>query len=496
LKKTNHFIGGRTVSAKTYTLPVYDPSNGEQVAITPIGDDKIIAQAANSARRAFPAWSAIQPAKRGRIMQAYHSLVAANSDEICSIITKEHGKTMEDAKGELGRGLENIEYACGISEHLKGEHSKSVGPDIDSWSEFAPLGICLGITPFNFPAMVPLWMFPLAVACGNTFILKPSEKVPSTSLRLAELFHEAGLPAGVLNVVQGDSTTADKLMRCPEISAVSFVGSTPAARAIYSVSSASGKRVQALGGAKNHAIVLPDADLEMASNAIMGAAYGSCGQRCMALSVVVTVGRETSDQLANTLANKVARLTIGPGRQNLDMGPVNSAVQLDKILALVESGVSEGADLLVDGRLNNCCHQPGYFLGGCLFDNVKTGMRIYQEEIFGPVLCLIRAETASEALEIVNGNQYGNGASIFTRDGHAARQFASGVQAGMVGINVPLPVPAANHSFGGWKDSRYGDLAAYGPDGVRFYTRRKTITERWLSSDEQTQIDFSFPGGK
>ena len=496
MREACHFIEGRRCSGSAREIPIHDPATGEQVATTLVADTEIVERAVDSSVQALGTWSQLEPIKRARILRAYHELVSRNSEEICEVITEEHGKTLTDAKGELSRGLENIEYAFGIAEYLKGEHSKSVGPGIDSWSEFSPLGICAGITPFNFPGMVPLWMFPIAIACGNTFVLKPSEKVPTTSILLAELFSEAGLPEGVLNVVQGDSQTAGYLMEHSKISAISFVGSTPAARSIYSVSSANGKRVQALGGAKNHAIVLPDANLEQASNAIMGAAYGSCGQRCMALSVVVSVGKKTGDELAAVLTEKVRGLTIGPGRKNLDMGPINSAAQKERVMNLVASGVEQDATLLVDGRNHDCCRLLGYFLGGCLFDNVRPEMDIYKEEIFGPVLCLMRADTASEALEIVNGNCYGNGASIFTQDGHAARQFADGVQAGMVGVNIPLPVPVANHSFGGWKHSRYGDLAAYGPDGVSFYTRRKTITERWFAPDEKSTMDFAFPGGK
>ncbi len=489
-----HYIDGSRIDPSSQLLVRHNPATAEVIGQVLIADELLVKQAVQSAADAFRPWRCLEPARRGAILRTFSEKVKADAEELCRLITLEHGKTLVDAQGELQRGIENIDYAVGIAEHLKGEHTKSVGPGIDSWSEMSPIGVCVGITPFNFPAMVPLWMFPLAIACGNTFILKPSEKVPSAAIRLAELFSEAGLPDGVLNVVQGDGDTAAALLNHPDVAAVSFVGSTPVAQSIYQQASTGGKRVQALGGAKNHAIVLPDADIESAANAIMGAAYGSCGQRCMALSVVVSVGSETANQVAEVLQARVAGLNIGPGDENLDMGPVNSAPQRDRIAGLIEDGFEQGAELLVDGRQHPSYQQPGYFLGGTLFDDVKPGMSIYDEEIFGPVLCLVRAESAAEALQIVNGSQYGNGACIFTRDGYAARAFADEVEAGMVGINVPLPVPVANHSFGGWKGSRFGDLAAYGPDGVRFYTRRKTVTERWQSPGDSQVMDFSFPG--
>ncbi|MEM9623071.1 MAG: CoA-acylating methylmalonate-semialdehyde dehydrogenase [Pseudomonadota bacterium] len=491
----SHFINGSKVTEGSDTIDVVNPATGVQVASVLIADEPTIDQAVAAAQAALPAWRNKEPAKRAAILRSYHTLLSQHADEICALITSEHGKTLDDAQGELQRGIENVEYATGIAEHLKGEHSRGVGPQIDSWSELAPVGVCVGITPFNFPAMVPMWMFPLAIACGNTFILKPSEKVPSAAVRIAELFSEASLPPGVFNVVQGDANTSKLLLEHDGVSAASFVGSTPVARSIYSTASDRGKRVQALGGAKNHAVILPDADLEAAGNAIMGAAYGSCGQRCMALSVVVSVGEETGNKMAEILSEKVAALRIGPGEENLDMGPVNSAPQLERILDLIEQGEAQGAKLLIDGREHPSYQAPGFFLGGTLFDNVTPGMAIYDEEIFGPVLCLVRAASAAEAMQIVNGSQYGNGSCIFTRDGYSARQYASEVEAGMVGINVPLPVPVANHSFGGWKDSRFGDLAAYGPDGVAFYTKRKTITERWQTPDAKNTMDFAFPGG-
>lgn len=495
MRQVQHYIDGGGVTFGGESMEVLNPATGEPVATVPFADSELVDRAVSSANTAFQTWRHVEPAKRAGILRNYHRLLNEHSDELCAIITEEHGKTLADSAGELQRGIENVEYAMGISEHLKGEHSRLAGPDIDSWSELAPLGVCAGITPFNFPAMVPMWMFPLAIACGNTFVLKPSEKVPTAAVRLAELFTQAGLPDGVLNVVQGGQATVERILQHQDVKAVSFVGSTPVARAIYQQASEHDKRVQALGGAKNHAVILPDADLESAANAIMGAAYGSCGQRCMALSVVVSVGEGTADTLRDILGEKVAALEIGPGNDNLDMGPVNGGAQRERIVDLIESGVSQGANLVVDGRQHPAYQQPGYFLGGSLFDEVTPHMSIYQEEIFGPVLCLMRADSAAQALEIVNANPYGNGSCVFTRDGYSARQFASQVEAGMVGINVPLPVPVANHSFGGWKGSRFGDLAAYGPDGVRFYTRRKTITERWQSASDGDNMNFAFPSG-
>ncbi|MBT4162421.1 MAG: CoA-acylating methylmalonate-semialdehyde dehydrogenase [Gammaproteobacteria bacterium] len=496
MRAVEHFIDGKRISGGTQSISVTDPATGNQVASVAVADSRTVNAAVDSATAAHQHWKRTPPHKRAAVLSEFQQLVTDHADELVSVITEEHGKTLLDSRGELQRGIENIEYAIGIAEHLKGEHSRLVGPDIDSWSEHAPVGVCVGITPFNFPVMVPMWMFPLAVACGNSFILKPSEKVPTAGLLVAELFTKAGLPEGVLNVVQGDQSSSRLLLEHPEVKAVSFVGSTPIAKTIYTAASEGGKRVQALGGAKNHAIVLPDADVESACNAIMGAAYGSCGQRCMALSVVISVGKNTATEITRRLKGKINDLNVGAGTGNPDMGPVNSEIQRERILSLIQSGVDEGADLLVDGREHPMYRQPGYYLGGTLFDNVRPGMAIYDEEIFGPVLCHIRVDTAADALQIVNGNQYGNGSCIFTRDGHSARQFADEVDAGMVGINVPLPVPVANHSFGGWKNSRFGDLAAYGPDGVRFYTRRKTITERWHSPTESSEMNFAFPAAR
>jgi malonate-semialdehyde dehydrogenase (acetylating)/methylmalonate-semialdehyde dehydrogenase len=410
------------------------------------------------------------------------------------LITEEHGKVLDDAKGEFIRGVEVVEYACAAPELLKGEHSKNVGPDIDSWSEFQPLGVVAGITPFNFPAMVPMWMFPMAITCGNTFILKPSEKDPSSALIIADLFTQAGLPDGVFNVVNGDKEAVDALLNNPGVKAISFVGSTPIAEYIYATGTANGKRVQALGGAKNHALIMPDADMDNAVSALMGAAYGSCGERCMAISVAVCIGDEVADELVDKLSKRVANLKIGPGTdKSNEMGPLVSKAHYEKVRSYVDLGVEEGARLVVDGReLSVAGHEQGFFLGGCLFDQVKVDMRIYQEEIFGPVLCIVRTDSMEHAMQIIDEHEYGNGTCIFTRDGGIARYFSDNIKVGMVGVNVPLPVPTAYHSFGGWKRSFFGDLSAYGPDSIRFYTQRKTVTQRW-PDDTVEKAQFSFP---
>ena len=398
------------------------------------------------------------------------------------MIVSEHGKVYEDAKGSLTRGLEVVEFACGIPQMLKGDFTENVGTNIDSWSVRQPLGVCAGITPFNFPAMVPMWMFPMAIACGNTFVLKPSEKDPSCPLKLAELFSEAGLPDGVLNVVNGDKEVVDSILEHKDISAVSFVGSTPIAKYIYENAAKNEKRVQALGGAKNHCVVMPDCDLDQAVNGLMGAAYGSAGERCMAQSVAVAVGN-VGDKLVSELSKKVEALKIGPGMdKNSEMGPLVTKQHLDKVRGYVDLGIKEGADLVVDGRdIKLQGYEDGYYIGGCLFDNVKKDMRIYKEEIFGPVLSVVRAKDFNEALNLINDHEFGNGTSIYTRDGDAGRTFANQIKVGMVGINIPIPVPVAFHSFGGWKRSLFGDQHMHGPEGVRFYTKLKTITSRWPS---------------
>jgi malonate-semialdehyde dehydrogenase (acetylating)/methylmalonate-semialdehyde dehydrogenase len=489
-----HYIGGQRVGDSNRPQAVYNPAHGEPVRKVAMASKATIEGAIAAAEAAFPAWSKTPPLKRARVLFNYKALLERHADRIVAAIVEEHGKVWEDAHGELARGIEVVEYACGAPEFLKGEHSRDVGPDIDSWSEFPPLGVVAGITPFNFPAMVPMWMFPMAIACGNTFVLKPSEKDPSAALIMAELLTEAGLPAGVFNVVNGDKEAVDTLLTDARVKAVSFVGSTPIAEYIYATGTAHGKRVQALGGAKNHAVVMPDADLDNAVNALMGAAYGSCGERCMAISVAVAVGDGVADELVRRLQPKIAALRIGDGAERgLDMGPLINGAHLDKVKSYIDLGVDEGAELVVDGRSPTVTgHEAGFFLGGTLFDRVKPEMRIYREEIFGPVLAIVRVASLAEALTLINAHEFGNGTCVFTRDGAVARHFSDAVQVGMVGVNVPLPVPVACQSFGGWKRSLFGDLYAYGPDSVRFYTRRKTLTQRWAVQGVE-QAQFAFP---
>ncbi|MEO2216040.1 CoA-acylating methylmalonate-semialdehyde dehydrogenase [Chromobacterium vaccinii] len=490
-----HLIHGEACDGGSRRAPVFNPSTGEAIADVQLADAATVAQAVEAAQAAFPAWRDTPPAKRAQVLFRFKQLLEQHEAEIVPLISREHGKTLEDAAGELKRGIENVEYACAAPELLKGEYSRNAGPNIDAWSDFQPLGVVAGITPFNFPAMVPLWMYPLAIACGNTFILKPSERDPSSTLLIARLLHEAGLPRGVLNVVHGDKEAVDALLAAPEVKAVSFVGSTPIAEYIYAEGSRRGKRVQALGGAKNHAVVLPDADLGNTVNALMGAAYGSCGERCMAISVAVCVGDRAADALIAKLTPQIKALKVGPGTSpGLDMGPLVTRAHLDKVSGYIADGVAAGAELVVDGRgIAVPGHEGGFFLGGCLFDRVTPQMRIYQEEIFGPVLCVVRVDSLEEAIALINAHEYGNGTCIFTRDGEAARLFADTVEVGMVGINVPLPVPVAYHSFGGWKRSLFGDLHAYGPDGVRFYTRRKAVTQRWPQRASHEASQFAFP---
>ena len=489
-----HYINGQTLADSERLQAVFNPALGEPVRQVAMASRATVEQAIASAEAAFPAWRKTPPLKRARILFAYKALLDKHADRIVAAIVEEHGKVWEDAHGELQRGIEVVEYACGAPEFLKGEHSRDVGPEIDSWSEFPPLGVVAGITPFNFPSMVPMWMFPMAIACGNCFILKPSEKDPSAAMILAELLTEAGLPPGVFNVVNGDKEAVDTLLTDERVKAVSFVGSTPIAEYIYATGTAHGKRVQALGGAKNHAVLMPDADLDNAVNAIMGAAYGSCGERCMAISVVVTVGDQVADELVKRLKPKVEALAIGNGQtRGLDMGPLVTAVHRDKVRSYIDLGAEEGAELVVDGRtLKVAGGENGFFLGGTLFDHVKPGMRVYKEEIFGPVLAIVRVASLDEAIALIDAHEFGNGTCVFTRDGAVARHFTDRVQVGMVGVNVPLPVPVACQSFGGWKRSLFGDLYAYGPDAVRFYTRRKTLTQRWPSASIE-KAQFAFP---
>ena len=479
----HHYIGGaRAAGANGRMGEVFDPATGEVSAHVPFASGAEVRRAVEAALEAFPAWAAATPITRARAMFRLKGLIEANMDELAELVSREHGKTIPDAKGSITRGLEVVEFACGIPHLLKGEFTEAVGTGVDSWSMRQPLGVCAGITPFNFPAMIPLWMAPLAVACGNTFVLKPSEKDPSCPLRLAELFAEAGVPAGVFNVVNGDREAVEALLADPDVAAVSFVGSTPVAERVYATASAHGKRAQALGGAKNHMAVMPDADLDQAADALMGAAYGSAGERCMAVSVAVAVGA-AAEPLIERLKPRVEALRIGPWTDpDAEMGPIVTAEARARIRGLVDSGVAQGADLVVDGRdyaLQG--YEDGYFMGGCLFDRVTADMDIYKEEIFGPVLSVVRAADYEEALALVRANPYGNGAAIFTRDGDAARDFAARANIGMIGVNVPIPVPVAYHSFGGWKRSRFGAANAHGMDGVRFYTQIKTVTARWPS---------------
>ncbi|OXY83184.1 CoA-acylating methylmalonate-semialdehyde dehydrogenase [Oceanimonas doudoroffii] len=495
MKTIGHLINGAIVSDGTRTQDVYNPSTGEVAKQVALASKATVEEAIAAAQAAFPAWRNTPPLKRARVMYRFKQLLEENAEEICRLIGEEHGKIAHDAMGELLRGIENVEYACGVPELLKGEHSKNVGPAIDSWSEFQPLGVVAGITPFNFPAMVPLWMYPMAIACGNCFILKPSERDPSSTLFIAQLLMDAGLPAGVINVVNGDKEAVDTLLEDPRVQAVSFVGSTPIAEYIYSKASANGKRCQALGGAKNHAIVMPDADMDNAVNALTGAAFGSSGERCMALSVAVAVGDEAAEALISKMQAQMQSLKVGAfsERQN-DFGPVITRAHMEKVVGYINSAEEQGAEIVVDGRNPNVPgYESGFFVGGTLIDRATPDMLCYQEEIFGPVLLVVRVETMQQAMDLIDAHEYGNGTCIFTRDGEAARYFSDNIQVGMVGINVPLPVPVAYHSFGGWKRSLFGDLAAYGPDAVRFYTRRKTVTQRWPSAGVREGVQFAFP---
>ncbi len=498
LPTIGHWIDGRDVLAGHRSQEVWNPATGVAEKRLLLADKETVSAAIASAEKAYPAWRAKPPLKRARVMSKLKNLLEMHAEKITALLTAEHGKVAGDAMGELQRGIENVEYASYATELLKGEHNRNVGPGIDSWSEFQPLGVTAGITPFNFPVMVPLWMWPMAVVCGNTFVLKPSERDPSSALLVAQLALEAGLPPGVLNVVNGDKEAVDTLLDDPRVSALSFVGSTPIAEYIYSRGCSNGKRVQALGGAKNHAVVMPDADIENAVAALMGAAYGSCGERCMAIPIVVAVGDATADAVIAGLKTEIAKMKVGPGTDaSNDMGPLVTKAHFEKVKGYVDQGVKEGATLVVDGRTAKVPgHEGGYFLGACLFDNVKPGMVTYNEEIFGPVLGVVRVKSLQEAMDLINAHEYGNGTCIFTRDGEAARYFSDHILVGMVGVNVPLPVPVAYHSFGGWKRSLFGDLHAYGPDSVRFYTKRKTITQRWPSAGVREGAVFSFPSTK
>jgi len=489
-----HFVGGKVISGNSDRKgKIFNPATGEQESEVNLASKADLDSAVEIAQKAFKTWSLNPPLQRARIMFKFKELIEKNFDELAKLIVSEHGKVYEDAKGSLIRGLEVVEFACGIPHLLKGEFSENVGTNVDSYSMRQPLGVAAGITPFNFPAMVPMWMFPLAIACGNSFILKPSEKDPSCPMKLAELLHEAGLPEGVFNVVNGDKEVVDAILTNQNIKAVSFVGSTPIAKYIYENAAKNEKRVQALGGAKNHLVVMPDCDLDGAVNGLMGAAYGSAGERCMAQSVAVAVG-DVGDELVSRLSKKAEALKIGPGMdKSSEMGPLVTKEHLEKVKGYVDLGVKEGAKLVLDGRnLKLQGYENGFYIGGCLFDHVTTNMRIYKEEIFGPVLSVVRVKTFEEATKMINEHEYGNGVSIYTRDGDAGRTFASKIQVGMVGINVPIPVPMAFHSFGGWKRSLFGDSGTHGMEGVKFYTKLKTITSRWPSGI-RSNAEFIMP---
>src|SRR5438105_1633405 len=493
IRTVNHWIGGKPMASESgRSGVVWDPATGEPQARVDFASVAEVDHAVAVAQKAFAEWRSTALSRRSEVMFKLRELVDANRRRIAEILTSEHGKTLPDAMGEVARGLENIEFACGIPNLLKGGFSEQASRGIDVYQIRQPLGVVAGITPFNFPAMVPMWMFANAIACGNTFVLKPSEKDPSVSLLLAELLKAAGVPDGVFNVVQGDRIAVNRLLEHPDVKAISFVGSTPVAKSIYEVGTRNGKRVQALGGAKNHMLVLPDADVGMAADAAVSAAYGSAGERCMAISVVVAVGK-IADPLIDMIRERMACIKVGPGLEDgNEMGPLISPEHRERVASYVDTATAEGATVAVDGRQNVGGQRSGFFLGASLLDNVQPGMRCYDEEIFGPVLSLVRVETYEEALRIINDNPFGNGTAIFTRDGGAARQFQFDVESGMVGINVPIPVPIAYYSFGGWKSSLFGDLHMYGPEGVQFYTRAKVVTSRW-PDPSSSKVDLGFP---
>lgn len=489
------WINGKHIKSRSTRLAeITNPATGEVIRQVPLASAADVESAIAAARAAFPEWRDTTPLRRSRILNKFRELLETHRAELAQLASEEHGKTLEDAAGSVQRGIEVVEFAVGAPHLLKGEHAENVGRGVDCHSMLQPIGVCAGITPFNFPAMVPLWMFPISIACGNTFVLKPSEKVPSCSLRMAELFREAGLPDGVFNVVPGDKEAVDTLLTHPDVRAISFVGSTPVAKYIYETAAHHGKRVQALGGAKNHAIVLCDAPLDFTADAIMGAAYGSAGERCMAISTVVAVG-EVADALVARLKERAEKLVVGPGnKKGVDMGPVISAQHRDKIVGYIDSGVKQGAELVTDGRgIKVSGHEKGFFVGPTLFDNVSTDMTIYKEEIFGPVLIVLRVASLDEAIRMVNSNPYANGTAIFTSSGAAARRFQNEIEVGMVGINVPIPVPMAFFSFGGWKSSLFGDLHMHGMEGVYFYTRTKAVTTRWPEVSERGASTLIMP---
>lgn len=495
MKVIGHFINGSTCTPQGYMQDVFNPATGQAEKQVLLASATTVKEAISAAQKAFSAWRNTPVNKRAQVMFKFKQLLEIHADTLIELIGQEHGKIGHDAAGELQRGIENVEFACAAPQLLKGEHSKNVGPAIDAWSEFQPLGVVAGITPFNFPAMVPLWMFPLAIACGNTFVLKPSERDPSCAMYLAALLTEAGLPDGVMNVVNGNKEAVDTLLDDERVKAVSFVGSTPVAESIYQTANARGKRCQALGGAKNHAIVMPDADIENAANQLLGAAFGSSGERCMALSVVVAVGDNTADALIGKLKTAMATLQVGCyNNPRNDFGPLITPQHKSRVEQYITSAEEQGAKVVVDGRRFSVPgFEQGFFVGATLIDRILPSMDSYRAEIFGPVLQVLRVNTMQQAMQLIDEHEYGNGTCIFTRDGEAARYFSDHIEVGMVGINVPLPVPVSYHSFGGWKRSLFGDLHAYGPDGVRFYTKRKTITQRWPSSGVREGVSFSFP---
>jgi malonate-semialdehyde dehydrogenase (acetylating) / methylmalonate-semialdehyde dehydrogenase len=493
LRTVTHWIGGKPVESNSgRSGVVWNPATGDEQASVAFASPEEVDQAVAAAKDAFAGWRATPLSRRAEIMFRLRESVDQNRRKIAEILTSEHGKTIADAMGEVARGLENIEFACGVPNLLKGGFSEQASRGVDIYQIRQPLGVVAGITPFNFPAMVPMWMFANAIACGNTFVLKPSERDPSVSLLLAELLQQAGVPDGVFNVVQGDRVAVNRLLEHPDIRAISFVGSTPVARSIYETATRNGKRVQALGGAKNHMLVLPDADVAMAADAAVSAGYGSAGERCMAISVVVAVG-SVADPLIEAIRERVARIKVGPGaEEGHEMGPLITREHRDRVASYLDGAAAEGARVAVDGREQPVSKRAGFFLAPSLLDNVRPGMRCYDDEIFGPVLSVVRVDTYDEALRIIQENPYGNGTAIFTRDGGAARQFQFDVEVGMVGINVPIPVPMAYYSFGGWKASLFGDLHMYGPEGIQFYTRAKVVTSRW-PDPATSQVDLGFP---
>jgi len=491
VKPINHWIGGKRVAgASGRSGPVFNPATGQQTGAVDFASVEEVAAAVAAAKAAFPAWRATSLSRRSEIMFRLRALVDEHREDVARYLTAEHGKVLSDALGEVARGLEVIEFACGIPQLLKGDYTEQASTGIDVYSIRQPIGVVGGITPFNFPAMVPMWMFAPAIACGNAFVLKPSEKDPSASLYLAELLQEAGVPDGVFNVVHGDKVAVDALLEHPDVAAISFVGSTPVAKYIYSTATSHGKRCQALAGAKNHMVVLPDADIEMAADAAVSAGYGSAGERCMAISMVVAVGK-AADPLIDAIKERIPKIKVGPGLEpGVEMGPLITREHRDRVASFVENAPAEGATVVVDGREG--APEDGFFLQPSLLDDVKPGMKAYEEEIFGPVLGVTRVETYDDALKLVNENPYGNGTAIFTRDGGVARQFQFDAQAGMVGVNVPIPVPVAYYSFGGWKNSLFGDLHIYGPEGIAFYTRGKVVTSRW-PDPATSEVDLGFP---